>query len=275
MTRLITDWIGKPEDDFKKYDAKLERLTGMGIPEMAFHAAGFQFRAFGRQFASSVGIVGCRVAAVRMTAGEGVIGSFAETVAIVASHMGAETFIPECSDVAGIHEAVSKGAEILFMADDDRFIALNIKTGAVAENDSATALGYVSALSAMAGGLSGKEALLLGFGRVGREALKCLLASGASVKIYDRDGAKTQMMHGKESVEVISELPLPLSGLVFDATNEGGYLGANDISNDIAIAAPGIPLSFDEEAYRVHHDRIIHDPLHLGVAIMLALAVKI
>ena len=214
-----------------------------------------------------------KVAVVRITEGDGIIGCFAETVAAVIRSMGATVFIPGASDVAGIYEAAARGAEILFMADDDRFIAMNIRTGRVAENDSATARGYVSALSAAAGGLSGRSVLQLGFGRLGKMALERLLSEGAYVRLYDSDREKTASMR-KEKTEILSELPLPLSGLVFDATNEGGYIGVNDISGDILIASPGIPLSLDDAAFRAYQGSVIHDPLQTGVAVMLAMVTK-
>jgi len=251
MTRLKTEWINKPDEDIKKHDLHLRKATGMGIPEVAFKAAGIPhiLKADLSQYKAAV---------IRVSAGQGVIGSFAESVAAVASYMGAEAFITEKCDVAGIYEAFSRGAEILFMADDDRFIAVNIKTGKVVENDAATALGYVTALSVMAGGLSGREVTLLGFGRMGKKAQECLIAEGAFVKVYEKG----------------DRLPLPLSGLVFDATDEGGFLGVSDLSGDIMIAAPGIPLLLDEEAYALHKNRVIHDPLQLGTAVMLAVVTK-
>jgi pyrrolysine biosynthesis protein PylD len=251
MTRLITEWIKNPVGDLEKYDSKLLEITGMGICETAFKAAG-------TPFAAKSDMKRYKVAVVRVSAGEGVIGSFAEAVAAVISHMGAQVFITKNCDVAGIYEGLTRGAEILFMADDDRFIAFNVKTGALAENDDATAFGYVAALSFAAGGLTGKNVMLLGFGRLGKKAHERLVAEGAHVKVFEKG----------------DKLPLPLGGLVFDATDEGKYLSACDISDDILIAAPGVPLSLDDEAHILYKDRVIHDPLHLGAAVMLAMTLK-
>lgn len=266
MTRLITDWLKEPEESFKKYDEKLKKLIGMDIPALAYHAAGLP------PVPTDVIKVN-KTAVVRFSTGEGVIGSFAESVATVVRHMGADVFIPEECDVTGIYEALSGGAEILFMADDERFIAVNVKTGSIAENDHATALGYVSGLSVMAGGLAGKEVLQLGYGRVGKIALDLLINDGARVKIFDLDRAKTARLDN-EKVLVLSEPPLPLSGLILDLTNEGGWLGMKDIADDAKISAPGVPLSLDDEAYCVYQDRVLHDPLQLGTAVMFAMTIK-
>ncbi|MCL1982797.1 MAG: 3-methylornithyl-N6-L-lysine dehydrogenase PylD [Clostridiales bacterium] len=266
MTRLITDWISEPESDLAKYNANLIEATGMDYAMLAFRAAGIPEM-------PKDAIRRHKVAVVRVTAGKGVIGSFAESVSAVLSYMGAEVFIPSASDVAGMYEAVSAGAEILFMADDNRFVALNVRSGAIAENDYATACGYVAALSAMAGGLAGREVLLLGFGRLGKRALKCLLAEGAAVNLYDCDSKKTASLRD-ERVNLLTELPLPLSGPVFDATNTGGYLSAGDLADGVMIAAPGIPLSLDDGACSACRGALVHDPLQAGVAVMLALALK-
>ena len=266
MTRLITDWLKDPEEKYLIYDRKLREITGLGIPALAYRAAGIPE-------ASVSALCLPRVAVVRFSTGEGVIGSFAESVAAVIRQMGADVFIPDESDVSGIYEALLRGAEIIFMADDSRFIAVNVKTGVVAENDYATARGYIEGLSLMAGGLSGREVLQLGYGRVGEKALEILLAEGVKVRVYDRDSDKTSGIND-ERAHVLSELPLPLSGLVLDLTNEGGWLRAEDISGDAKISTPGVPLSLDEEAYRAYGDRVIHDPLQLGTAVMLAMALR-
>ena len=251
MTRLKSEWIKNPKEDIEKYDSRLKAITGMGISEIAFKAAGLPP-------AEKSALNGIKAAVIRVSAGEGVIGSFAETVAAVINYMGAEAFITENSDVAGIYEALARGAEILFMADDGRFIAVNVKTGAFSENDAATAAGYTAALSAAAGGLSGREVTLLGSGRLGRKAREYLSAEGAFVKVYEKG----------------DRLPLPLSGLVFDATDSGAFIGAGDALPGTLFAAPGLPLLLDEEAYQMHKDSVMHDPLHTGVAVMLAMVLN-
>ena len=266
MTRLISEWINEPDNGLKMCNEKLLKLTGMDISALAFLGAGTQLipKPEMKRFKAAV---------VRFTAGEGIIGCFAESVASVLSYMGAEVFIPDTSDAAGVYEAVSRGAEILFMADDYGFIALNIKTGKAAENDIATVKGYLSVLSAMAGGVLGRDVLLLGYGRLGQKALDLLLEKGANVNVYDKDRNKTALLKN-ENVNVLSELRLPISGLVLDVTSEGGWLGAKDVSKDAMIAAPGIPLSLDNEAYLAAQDRVFHDKLQTGVAVMLAMVIN-
>jgi len=58
---------------------------------------------------------------------------------------------------------------------------------------------------------------------------------------------------------------------IIDATNQGGWLHREMLHPEAWIAAPGIPLSLDQDAYETFSDRLIHDPLQIGVASMLGL----
>ena len=59
---------------------------------------------------------------------------------------------------------MAAGATVLFLADDRRFIALNVTRGCSADDDPATADGYVTVLDAAARGLLERRVLLLGLG---------------------------------------------------------------------------------------------------------------
>ena len=52
------------------------------------------------------------------------------------------------------------------MADDNRFIAFNLRNKVVVDNGDATGKGYVSALFGMAKGLKESNVLVLGYGPV-------------------------------------------------------------------------------------------------------------
>ena len=85
-------------------------------------------------------------------------------------------------DVRGMQAAVAGGGgRVLFLADDHRFIALNLARRCCVDDDPATADGYVTALEAAAGGLYGRDVLLLGLGPVGRAAARRLVQRGAPV----------------------------------------------------------------------------------------------
>jgi len=59
---------------------------------------------------------------------------------------------------------------------------------------------------------------------------------------------------------------------VVDATNRGGWIHKGMLHPDAWIASPGIPLSLDDETCAEYEDRIIHDYLEIGAAVMLGLA---
>ena len=54
-----------------------------------------------------------------------------------------------------------------------------------------------------------------------------------------------------------------------EATDAAGIINAVDISPQTFIAAPGVPLGLSRDAQYKCSDRLIHDPLQIGVATMV------
>ncbi|MDR3225584.1 MAG: 3-methylornithyl-N6-L-lysine dehydrogenase PylD [Clostridiales Family XIII bacterium] len=212
-----------------------------------------------------------RAAVVRVTAGLGVIDGFSDSLCALLAWLGADVIVPAGTDVDGIYRAAEAGADIIFLADDDRFICMNLKSGTLSENNEATAYGYAEALNLMAGGLQGEEVLLIGFGAVGRCALKALKGLGASVTIHDKN-ASIQEQAAHEADAVCGREAIGQYKLIFDATNEGGWLHTEDIHEEALISAPGLPLSLDAKAKEKYKDRIFSDVLQTGAAVMLCRA---
>ena len=73
----------------------------------------------------------------------------------------------------------------MLLADDHRFIAYNTSTARIVDNAAATGSIFAAALEQMAGGLKGKEVLVIGCGRVGESAALVLSRAGAEVVLYD------------------------------------------------------------------------------------------
>jgi hypothetical protein len=90
------------------------------------------------------------VAAIPITSGQGRIGGFTETVGEILAHIGASLIQTSAVDVEGMAEAIDGGAEIIFLADDRRFIAVNLPLKRVVDNGEATARGYGTALELLA-----------------------------------------------------------------------------------------------------------------------------
>lgn len=268
MTRLKTEWIQNIEHDVKKWDASLKELTGAGLWELAMRGNGGNSeieKERGR----------CRVGAISITSGQGVISTFAESVAAIVDALGFEVYVSKKTDVNGIYEARNWGADIVFVADDDRFLALNLKNSYLGENDRGTARGYVEALRGMMeknglGDIAGRKVLLLGYGRVGREIEAYLLNKGAEPVIYDRDKDIQKELEGKQSIDSADKIKE--YDLIMDATSTGPWISKDMLHPEALIAAPGIPFSLDEEAKKHFQGRWIHDKLPIGIAGMLVSA---
>ena len=266
MTRLISEWMDDIRNKVKERETVLKEKTGLSYLTLAAKASGWSAADMERAAQQiSVGVV-------PVTSGEGIIGSFSEAVAAVTAAMGFRSFVTEKSDVSGIYEAYNREADIVFMADDERYIAFNLNKKRMADNNAATAAGYLTALEEAHGPLAGKEVLLLGFGVVGQEFLKRLLKKGAGVTGYDSDAERLKSMAGSgaEILETIGDMRK--FKILVDATNQGGWIHSGMLHPDAWIATPGVPLSLDEEARRAHEKRLIHDCLEIGTASMLGFA---
>ena len=267
MTRLITEWISDMEQTAADWDESLRRRAGLGYKELAARVSGCGMEALS-QAADAY-----KVAVVPVTSGLGTIDTFSESVAAIVRAMGFEAFVTEATDVNGIYEACRRGADILYMADDDRYIALNLRNGKVGDNDIATARGYAEVLFQMAGSLKGEDAAVLGYGIIGPLMAQALMEKGAQVWIYDKDPAKRELAEADGCRWI--ETPEELSKFRFigDATSEGAWIHKGMLPPEVRMAAPGIPFSMDEEMQRQLDGQYIHDLLEIGTAVMLGLAI--
>lgn len=269
MTRLTEKDIDGLGQELTGYDIELFEKTGMTLGEIACFASGISLSDF-TEAAKSY-----RVSVIPITAGAGIIGGFVQSVESIIAKLGFPVSVTKETDVSGFFEAVSKGNEIVFMADDGRFIALNLRKKKMADNGDATGKGYVAALHGMAKGLAGCEVLVLGYGPVGSYAADFLLKLGAKVAVFDHDSAKMeQIRDSKIKVEKDFKGVLSRYRYLVDATPGKAFISWIDLHPEAIIAAPGVPLGLDAQAYEKCKERVIHDPLQIGVATMLALAVS-
>jgi 3-methylornithyl-N6-L-lysine dehydrogenase len=266
VTRLTSADVVSQEERLRLLDAALREVAGLDLRTLALRSAGGAPRR--NSFA------GARCAAVAMTSGAGEIGGFSCAVAAILSHLGCDAWTTVQADVAGLHEAMQSGAEVLFVADDARFIALNVRRGRCIDNDRATADGYVAALGAAAGRVQGRLALVLGLGPIGRAAAQGLVRLGAVVEVVEPDpgrlAAATAETPGLRPVSLAAGLQR--CDLVFDATPAAGLIDADAVRPATIAAVPGLPSGFTARAQELLGARHIHDPLAIGVAVMAARA---
>ncbi len=271
MTRLLSEDIQAIPATLNSYDLVLKEKTGLSLKGLAALAAGSGY--------SKLDLKEYRVAAVPFTAGQGTIEGFCESVAAIAGHLGFKATVTASPDVAGLAEAYQCGIDIILLADDDIFIAVNTKTLQVVDNTFATAKGYVASLQQMAGSLTDREVMLIGAGRLGADAAKELAALGVILLIHDTDKSAEKALTEKLAAQNYKafcgfslERALGRTGLIFDASSGREFIDGRLVDYNTLIAAPGMPLGLTDEALSKVRANLIHDPLQIGVATMLYLS---
>ena len=270
MTRLTSGDIDTLSDHLSDFDERLRRQTGWDMLGIACHGTGI------RQKDIQAVINDLSIAVVTITAGLGTITGFAQTIKDILTHIGFSAFIPEPTDAAGIARAVEDKADILFMADDNRYFALNLKQSRLIDNIQATGNVFAAALDLMAKGVRGKRVLVLGAGPVGMAATQTLLGFGADVGIHDRDMVKCRKncadIQKKQArkIELVHDLSSVKENfsLFIEATSAQDVITSTMIGPETFIAAPGVPLGITANGLKKAGIRILYDPLQLGTAAM-------
>ena len=112
---------------------------------------------------------------VSVTSGLGIISGFAKAVCAILKHCSIDAFVTKACDVDGIYEAILNRADIIFMADDSRFVAFGAAARAIAENGECTGAGFAEALVCATRDRR-EKVLVLGASTVGMS--RCLLFIG-------------------------------------------------------------------------------------------------
>jgi len=270
VTRLQSKDILNITSQLKAYDDELMLKTGHNLRQIACHATQLTIEAV-------QGIISrIRVGVVPIQWGLGKIDGFCEAVTAILKHIGFDPFVTVNTDIAGLAEAYASEADVIFLADDNDFIALNAETRQSVHNSAATGKGFTAGLDLMARGLAEQKVLILGCGAVGQSAITASLSFGAQVTVYDINSEKCRMYRNSfaradsDRITLATDIHAALSGhtLVVDATNAAGFISTEDLSPQTLIAAPGIPLGLSRDAGNMNADRLLHDPLQIGVATM-------
>jgi pyrrolysine biosynthesis protein PylD len=263
MSRLTEDDIRFIKFNIKAYDNRFHNQTGYFMDEVARKAVSLD---------KTPGTY--RVAAVPVTSGLGMIAGFAQAVFAILKHCAIDAFVTETCDVDGIYEAILNGADIIFMADDARFVAFGVSARAVAENGACTGIGFAQALICAMKGIK-ERVLVLGASAVGRAAAAHLLKNGIPVDLYDTDiGVLANVDMSCEGLTKLEPPPvLKRYRYIYDATDSAGFITADDVSAHTVISAPGMPCGITDKASGIA--TVIHNPLELGVITMYYECVQI
>jgi len=141
MTHLSSEWISGMNETIAAYDLELVQKSGLTLRQIAAKTAGLSEETLCEAFRSEC------VAVIPVTAGQGVIRGFTQAVESIIEHLGCPCFITEKCDAAGLAEGIEKGASIFFLADDNRFIAINLSHKRVVDNDLATGWTFEPSIS--------------------------------------------------------------------------------------------------------------------------------
>ncbi len=107
MTRLVEKDIAAIRERLYDYDQVLKKKTGGGLAEIAAAAAGEKLSVLQAELKQE------RIGIIPLTTGMGIIGGFSDTVQSIFAFLGIDCFVTECTDVAGMNEALAAGATLL------------------------------------------------------------------------------------------------------------------------------------------------------------------
>lgn len=270
MTRLKSDWISDIKNDMDRYDLEIVSKLGFGLMELACLASGFSKEEFQSKMKTD------KIYIIPITSGQGEIDNFAESIKAIIDKLGFNAYITKATDVAGFYEAIIDGADIIFMADDNEFISMNLKSGKIINNDEATAKGFFTALRTIyeRNPSDARKVALIGAGKVGSIALAMMKETNMDVSVLDID-PQIKLSISKSEYKTINSLDEIIDfDLIFDASSQGDFIQKGMLKKGAWFIGPGVPISLSSDAILESQERIIHDYLPIGVSTMLTMAYK-
>ena len=277
MTRLKTGDIRQIPSCLSAYERKLIAITGRSLLGIASYACGVDETEVMHQRKNF------SIHVIPGTAGQGIITNFSETVCAILNFLGFNAQVSDQSDTSGLASAYERKANAIMMADDNRFVGINLKTRRVVDNVEMTGRVFAAVLDLMTGGVRDCPVLVMGCGPVGESAAEKLLHLGACVVLYDNHLNTAmrlkQRLSGHFKSLLIQVEEEPISGFsrypyILDATPSENTIPDALISDHMFVAAPGVPLGVSKNGCKLLENRLIHDKLELGVAAMAAALVS-
>ena len=183
-------------------------------------------------------------------------------------YFGLEGFITENPDVTGYYEAVSQGADIILMADDNIFTAHNLRTRKIMSNHIATGVIYAEIASRFKEATS-KDILVIGLGRVGYAGASHLVEKGFNVYACDPNKAFLENAIYELGIKPYCSDDRKRFSMIFEATPNAETISEGMIEERCLVSTPGIPCGLPPEIGRKYRVDLVMEPLVIGVASML------
>jgi len=275
MTRLTDTHIQETADQLKHIDHQLGKRVNTGLLGVALKTIGISENAMeGHHIVKSVAVV-------PISTGKGIIPGFTETVCAIVRHVGLDAWVTRSSDVAGISEAFSSTANVMLLADDDDFVAINLETRQMVHNDRATGESFAVLLKMMTPNDTRHSFGVLGCGPVGSAAALRLAQMGVDLVVCDHNAELAQRLvsriHRIFGIKITqaSEASAVFATCrgILDATPSSDIVSPDLIGPYTVITAPGVPIGLPPEAVKQMEHRFYHDNLPLGLATMVFAAV--
>ena len=209
-----------------------------------------------------------KVGIVPVTSGNGIIGNFSASLHAITQYFGFDSFVTDMPDVSGYYEAVRNGAEIILMADDNTFLAHNLKNGKIANNQPCTGIIYAEIASRHLKAES-KDVLVVGLGKVGFPGAAHFVNKGFKVYGYDADRVLLEKTASNLGITPFDPSNPRKFSMIFEATPCANTIPEAVISENCVISTPGIPCAISEELRIKYNVQLVMEPLGIGTASML------
>lgn len=255
MALLTPDDLENINKQLQEADSAVQRVTGLDIKGVC------------KDF---YGTTPCceKVGIIPVTSGNGVIGNFSASLHAITKYFGFDSFVTDMPDVSGYYEAVSNGAQIILMADDNTFLAHNLKNGKIANNQPCTGIIYAEIASRYLK-TDSKDVLAVGLGKVGFPGVAHFVHKGFRVYGYDADRELLDKTVSNLGITPFDpENPKKFS-IIFEATPCADTIPESVISGNCVISTPGIPCAISKELQKKYGVELVMEPLGIGTASML------
>ncbi len=267
MTRLSDEHIISINQRLPLLEQNYQRITGKTMLEIAQYAAHANYLPL--QVRQQL-----TVACVPITAGEGLIGRFCETVvAILEAFADVNAYVTESTDVCGFNEAIVRDADLVFMADDDMCLCRNLRTGATSDNGYATGRAFAALLYLAMNKQITEDVLILGAGKVGVGAYGFLREKGLDAVLWFDLCRQTAFSEPLDVSRYATSWQSREWKHLVDATTCPTFIDSEHVRSDAVLAAPGIPFGLTNAA-KEKAELVIHDELETGIMVMFCEAMR-